>query len=231
MAKLTISLQLNPALLALLREGRGQEGGPYRRAARRGLTLAADAWHRNSLPLHFTSSAPGRYPGAYTPRSRGYAIRKARRGQAGKPMVWSGTHRDTLTRPGSASVKAPRGLANRSIAVTLTLAYSRVVNLWTGSRASRAGYRHDFRREITEIRADEADTLRQIVEREVQDGIENELDAGERALITIELGGRGGRALQERYFGVFGGAGGFRGGVNVNSLFGHTSVQGVLEAG
>jgi len=231
MAKLTISLQLNPALLALLREGRGQEGGPYRRAARRGLTLAADAWYRGYLPLHFTPAAPGRYPGAYTPRSRGYAIRKARRGAAGRPMVWTGTHRDTVTRPGAATVKAPPSLANRSIAVTLTLPYSRVVNLWTGTRASRAGYRHDFRRELTEIRADEADALRQIVEREVQDGINNELDAGEKALVTIELGGRGARAAQERFFGVFGGAGGFRGRVNVNSLFGHTSVQGVLEAG
>lgn len=203
--KLTVSLAINPALLALLAEGRGQEGGPYRQAATRGLARAVEFWHRNYLPLHFTPQAPGRYSGAYTPRARGYSIRKARRGAAGRPMVFTGRMRGTLLTPGGYSIKRP-SQTSRKIEVTATLPFARAVNLWSGQRLSKAsGQRHDFRRELTVMREDEIAALVALVETEIRESIEQDLSEGERALAAAEIRGRFSAADSARFFGVFGG--------------------------
>lgn len=71
-------------------EIRGQDfsARAIQHAAMSALESAVEVWHSTMMPKHFTASAAREYN--YTPRAKGYMIRKARKMKHQRQLVWSG---------------------------------------------------------------------------------------------------------------------------------------------
>jgi len=99
-----------------------------RAAVRRALEAIGTAWHRDTLPEHFTPRAATKY--GYHKRERGYMIRKARVKHHQKPLVWSGALERAAT--GRAEIRtAARG------GLKVTMRGLRALNF--SNRAIRSG--------------------------------------------------------------------------------------------
>lgn len=72
--------------------------GKIGKAFKRGLPSAMQSivlyWAKQRLPRHFETGAVSEYN--YTPRSKGYMVRKAKTQKHQKPLVWSGALREKL---------------------------------------------------------------------------------------------------------------------------------------
>lgn len=139
---------VNPELLKL---ARGDPDGEAGRAIRGALVEVGLIWHKDHLPRHFQPNAPQLYPGAYTPRSKGYSLRKAKPHRVDGVLYpgTSGPMRYTRRMEKTLLENAPNvssKLNSRSISVTLRTAHARALNLWKGG--SR---KHNFQRELTAL--------------------------------------------------------------------------------
>ncbi len=147
----TMSWGVNPTLLEMA-EARG-DAGAFGDACRRALERGALFWFRVQLPRHFTTQSRRVYGAdAYTPR-------KKRRGGF---QVKSGTHKRTIL-GGQPKLKP----LVREIRVDITLPYSRVVNFWRGRRVTRAGYAHNFPRELRAFNAKDHREFFKVVEQQL----------------------------------------------------------------
>lgn len=146
MARCTATFEINKGLWKL----RTSEG--WHILMREALWNVARWWHKKILPEHFKVSAPSRYPGEYTPRSRKHRARKRknppdRRG----PMVFTGKMRRTILRGLPTRQEFKAGGATR---IRLRLPFARVVNLWNGRRVlGWSDVVHNFPAELAAMNA------------------------------------------------------------------------------
>lgn len=147
-------------------------------AVREALWRAALWWFKTILPDHFEPSAPSKYAGDYTPRTRIYMLRKAgalknskggyktkkgRRRAHQRPMYWTGTMRRTILKgqPEREGFKSAG-----SVRVRLRLPYASAANLWAGKqRVKSTGEVHNFHRELAAMTDQQRGVIAKRVER------------------------------------------------------------------
>lgn len=204
MARVAMTLEINPAIVAA---ARGKKGCPVRQALRQALSEAIMWWHSNRLPMHFTAGAEHRY--GYTPRTqsyywmkrgyywdkkhgekryRGYYTAEGQRmPPTHKPLYFTGTMERTLTGTAPA-IKMPRSENSPNVSVEGKLAYNRAANLWTGRRVVRStGEAHNFDREITAVTEKEMATLTHLVEKRTFALLKENLTRGQYEMIRRRI--------------------------------------------
>lgn len=179
MADATGTWEVNKEFLKLARGRTGTAAGAE--IVRETMKAVAQNWHRRILKRHFEASAPSKYPGAYTKRTKVYMLRKAKRGHQ-NPMVFSGDMKRAMlsARPKFADAKA----GSKSVRVKLQLPSPRAANLWTGRRAVKStGQRHNFAREIGAFNDADIKQLVQFAQKLFRRVLERKLREGERQMV------------------------------------------------
>lgn len=74
--------------LRIGRSGTNVSARAIRAAAKEALEIAIEQWHGTMMPQHFTTAAPAKY--GYTPRTKKYMIRKARKMHHQRPLEFTG---------------------------------------------------------------------------------------------------------------------------------------------
>jgi hypothetical protein len=157
MATALVDIQVPRELIRTL-EGDGLQGD-----VRDGMVVGANVWHKRVLPGHFEASAPRKYGGTFTRRSKKTRKRKLRSKGHNKPMVSSGEMRNQILR-GRTSSKALK--RPTSLTVNYKLPHAPHVNFWR-NRLSKTGRVIDFPKELTAMLPREERQIAKITEREV----------------------------------------------------------------
>jgi hypothetical protein len=167
MARTVVTFGINKALIrAAKRDG-------LQVVVRAALWWAALKWFRSKLPGHFEPSAPTKYRGDYTKRTRVYMIRKAKRHHQ-KPMTWSGAMRRAILKgtPTKELFKSAGALR-----VRMRLPFARVANIWAGrKRVKSTGEVHNLHRELAAMTDGEITEITRDVERETNNLFQRELE-------------------------------------------------------
>ncbi len=168
MARSTGRLIFSKALMFLRRK---RTRGPIMKKAVRGaLGRQIAVWRKKTLPEHFKTSAPGRYPGAYRARSPGYLKKRRKRGKG--PMVFTGEFRRQML---SATPQIPKKIT-KTIRVKFTPT-PRIINIHGG------GTFHDFPRAVTAFSRRDKRTFAVGIERTLKKVVRRELKRGGKRTI------------------------------------------------
>lgn len=142
---------------------------------REALIETAVYWHSKILPGHFEPGAMQKYPDAYEPVSKRYAIRKAKAGKGRSPMVLSGAMRTAMLRP-NPTVALEDTKTTIKAKLVLTGPH---LEYWVDRRKT-----HDFRKQLSAISEPERAEMTKFMAQRVAQRFDETLGRGAEMVTT-----------------------------------------------